>query len=57
MAGYFIHFSLATYGAILLNYFGFGKGWINDLFKIMPDKKAAIQHLGIPKDHLLEWYD
>ena len=55
IAGYFAHFSIATYGAVIMNYFGFGTGILKDLLRLSPNKKAAIDHLKIPKEHMLSW--
>lgn len=53
IGAYFLHFIMPSYGAVVLNYFGYGK--ITDMLKIDQDKKAAIAHLKIQKKHLLEW--
>ena len=53
-AAYFMHFCLPTYGAIALNYFGYGNGLL-DFLKTRPDLKAAIDHLKISPSDILVW--
>lgn len=55
IAGYFVHYSLATYGAFLINYFGFGSGLMSDFVRSKPDRKAALAHLKLKSEHLLKW--
>jgi hypothetical protein len=55
VAGYFLHFSLASYGIVIVNYFGYGNGILKDLFRSSPNKKLAMEHCKIPKEHMLVW--
>ncbi|KAJ3049339.1 hypothetical protein HK102_012521, partial [Quaeritorhiza haematococci] len=36
IAAYFLNFALATYGAIVINYCGYGKGYVRDFFLRLP---------------------
>ncbi|KAI8897503.1 hypothetical protein BC833DRAFT_649541 [Globomyces pollinis-pini] len=48
---YFLNFIMPSYGAAVLNYFGYGK--LTDVFKLNQNKKAIINHLKIESKHLL----
>jgi hypothetical protein len=53
VAAYFINFTMPSYGAALLNYFGYGK--LTDIFKVNQNLKATLQHLKLEKKHMLAW--
>ncbi|KAJ3261310.1 hypothetical protein HK103_005918 [Boothiomyces macroporosus] len=53
IAAYFLNFSHPSYGAAVLNYFGYGK--LTDVLKIDQNRKAALAHLKMDKKHMLAW--
>ena len=38
-----------------MNYFGYGNGILKDLLRSSPNKKIAMEHIKIPKEHMLVW--
>jgi hypothetical protein len=53
IAAYFLRFTIPSYGALAMNYFGYGK--VTDFLKINQDMKAAMSHLKLEKKHMLAW--
>jgi hypothetical protein len=53
IGSYFMKFSMASYGAILLQYFGYGT--LNDFISIAPNRKACISFLNLNPEYLLAW--
>ncbi|KAJ3020020.1 hypothetical protein HKX48_001435 [Thoreauomyces humboldtii] len=55
IACYFLNFSMASYGSLILNYFGYGKGYLKDFFRPKMDSNTACEHLGLAKSDMLVW--
>ena len=53
--GYLMHFSIASYGILLMNYFGYGSGFLRDALRAQPNKKIALEHLNMKPEHMLVW--
>lgn len=46
---------MATYGSLVMNYFGHGKGYLRDFLRVNSDVKTAISHLELKKEDMLVW--
>ncbi|KAI9101837.1 hypothetical protein DFS34DRAFT_433546 [Phlyctochytrium arcticum] len=55
VACYFLNYAMAAYGSLLVNYFGYGKGFMRDFFRPKMDSKTAREHLGLAREDMLVW--
>ncbi|KAJ3204824.1 hypothetical protein HDU67_009294, partial [Dinochytrium kinnereticum] len=55
VATYFLRFAVATYGSIVMNFCGAGRGYVRDTVRVGGDKKTAGDYLGIPVEDLVVW--
>nr|KAJ3403226.1 hypothetical protein HK105_004123 [Polyrhizophydium stewartii] len=55
IAAYFMDFVLPSYGAVVLNYFGYGRGFLRDALRINPDRKAVLDHAKLAPADILAW--
>ncbi|KAJ3088224.1 hypothetical protein HK102_009254 [Quaeritorhiza haematococci] len=55
VVGYWLNWALAAYGAVVVNFSGYGKGYIRDLLRMAPHSKCAREHLGLKKEDMLAW--
>ncbi|KAI9002402.1 hypothetical protein BC832DRAFT_119316 [Gaertneriomyces semiglobifer] len=52
---YFLNYSMTAYGSLILNYFGYGKGYARDFMRPKMDSKTAREHLGLKREDMLVW--
>ncbi|KAI8920196.1 hypothetical protein DFJ77DRAFT_451634 [Powellomyces hirtus] len=55
VACYFLNYAMAAYGSLILNYFGYGKGYVRDFIRPKMDSVTAREHLGLAKSDMLAW--
>ncbi|KAJ3164115.1 hypothetical protein HDU88_005613 [Geranomyces variabilis] len=55
VACYFLNYAMASYGSLILNYFGYGKGYLRDALRLKMDSNTAREHLGLGKGDMLAW--
>ncbi|KAJ3098571.1 hypothetical protein HDU97_003916 [Phlyctochytrium planicorne] len=55
VATYFLRYTVATYGTVVMNFLGAGKGYVRDTLRPKADKKTAVDYLGIPAEDMLLW--
>ncbi|KAJ3111497.1 hypothetical protein HDU96_005650 [Phlyctochytrium bullatum] len=55
VATYFLRFTTATYGSVVMNFLGAGKGYIRDTLRGKADRKTATDYLGIREEDMVVW--
>jgi len=55
IALYWLNFSVAAYGSIVINWCGHGNGFVLDQLKSKANKRAAAKHLNIELSDILVW--
>ncbi|TPX69663.1 hypothetical protein SpCBS45565_g02326 [Spizellomyces sp. 'palustris'] len=55
VACYFLNYAMTAYGSLVLNYFGYGKGYARDFVRPKNDSKTACEHLGLARSDMLAY--
>ncbi|KAI8824365.1 uncharacterized protein EV422DRAFT_318078 [Fimicolochytrium jonesii] len=55
VACYFLNYAMCAYGSLLMNFFGYGKGYLRDAARPKMDSATAREHLGLGKNDMLAW--
>ncbi|RKP04277.1 hypothetical protein CXG81DRAFT_23053 [Caulochytrium protostelioides] len=52
---YFLRYAIAAYPTLLINYCGYGRGFLRDMLRHKADAKTTREYLGIKKEDMLDW--